>query len=93
MTKTELVSIVAKQVEGVTKKTVAEITDIIFNEITSALEKQEKVQIVSFGTFEVQERAARKGRNPQNPDTVIEIPAKTVAVFRAGKGLKEKVNK
>ena len=44
------------------------------------------------GTFEVQKRAARQGRNPQDPKKVIEIPAKNVPVFRAGKALKEAVN-
>ena len=48
---------------------------------------------MGFGTFEVRNRAARKGRNPQNPEEVIDIPAKKVPAFRAGKMLKEAVNK
>ena len=57
----------------------------------AALAKGDKVQLVGFGTFEVRERAARQGRNPQDPEKVIEIPAKNAPVFRPGKGLKEAV--
>ena len=53
----------------------------------------EKVQLVGFGTFETRERAARSGRNPRKPDETIEIPASKAPVFKAGKGLKELVNK
>ncbi|MCG4735243.1 HU family DNA-binding protein, partial [Casaltella massiliensis] len=48
----------------------------------------EKVQLVGFGTFETRERAARQGRNPRNPEEVIDIPASKAPVFKAGKGLK-----
>ena len=92
MTKTDLVNAVAKSVEGLTKKKAADVVDAVFGEIHEALKKDEKVQIVGFGTFEVQQRAARQGRNPQDPQKVIEIPAKKVPVFRAGKALKETVN-
>ena len=105
VTKTDLINIVAKEVEGVTKKKATEVVEAIFCNIHEALQKDEKVQIVGFGTFEVQvqivgfgtfevqKRAARQGRNPQDPQKVIEIPAKNVPVFRAGKALKEAVNK
>lgn len=53
----------------------------------------DKVQLVGFGTFETRERAARSGRNPRKPEEVIEIPASKAPVFKAGKGLKELVNK
>lgn len=92
MTKTDLVNAVAKTVEGLTKKKAADVVDAVFGEIHGSLQKGEKVQIVGFGTFEVQQRAARQGRNPQDPQKVIEIPAKKVPVFRAGKALKEAVN-
>ncbi len=92
MTKTDLINTVAKEVEGITKKKAAEVVEAIFNDIYTALQKEEKVQIVGFGTFEVQKRAARQGRNPQDPKKVIEIPAKNVPVFRVGKALKEAVN-
>ncbi|MBQ9881377.1 MAG: HU family DNA-binding protein [Synergistes sp.] len=92
MTKTDLISAIAKEVEGITKKKAAEVVEAVFNDIHDSLKKEEKVQIVGFGTFEVQKRAARQGRNPQNPEKVIQIPAKNVPVFRAGKALKEAVN-
>ena len=92
VTKTDLVNAVAKSVEGITKKKAAEVVDAVFIGIHEALNKDDKVQIVGFGTFEVQTRAARQGRNPQDPKKVIEIPEKKVPVFRAGKALKEAVN-
>lgn len=93
MTKTDLVNAVAKSVEGITKKKATEVVDAVFTGIHASLKKADKVQIVGFGTFEVQKRAARQGRNPQDPKKVIQIPAKKVPVFRAGKALKEAVNK
>jgi DNA-binding protein HU-beta len=92
VTKAELAGEVAKEVEGLTKAKTAEVIDAFFQAIHSSLSKGEKVQAVGFGTFEIQQRAARKGRNPQKPTEVIDIPAKTVPVFRAGKALKDAVN-
>jgi len=60
--------------------------------VEGALAKGEKVQLVGFGTFEVRQRAARKGRNPQTK-AEIKIPASKAPVFKAGKALKETVNK
>ena len=68
-------------------------TEKAFTEsVEEALEKGEKVQLVGFGTFETRERAAREGRNPRTKEPIT-IPASTVPVFKAGKELKEKVNK
>lgn len=92
VTKTDLIDRVAKDVEGITKKKAADVVDAVFAQISKTLVEEGKVQIVGFGTFEVQKRAARQGRNPQDPQKVIDIPAKTVPVFRAGKALKESVN-
>jgi DNA-binding protein HU-beta len=92
VTKAELAGEVAKAVEGLTKAKAAQVIDSFFQTIQTSLSKGEKVQAVGFGTFEVQQRAARKGRNPQKPAEVIEIPAKTVPVFHAGKALKDAVN-
>ena len=92
MTKAELANEVVKSVDGLTKKKAAEVVDAVFAAVQGALSKGEKVQAVGFGTFEVQHRSARKGRNPQNPKEEINIPAKKVPVFRAGKALKEAVN-
>ena len=74
VTKTDLVNAVAKSVEGLTKKKAAEVVDAVFEGIHESLKKDDKVQIVGFGTFEVQKRAARQGRNPQRdqpPDDVL----------------------
>ena len=61
--------------------------------VEEALVAGDKVQLVGFGTFETRERAARQGRNPRNPEEVIEIPASKAPVFKAGKSLKEAINK
>lgn len=92
MTKTELVSAVAEAVDGITKKKTAEVVEAVFANIHDTLAKGEKVQVVGFGTFEVRQRAAREGRNPQDPKKVVKIPAKKVPAFSAGKVLKEAVN-
>jgi DNA-binding protein HU-beta len=92
VTKAELSNEVAAAVEGLTKKKAAEVVDAVFHAVQASLAKGEKIQAVGFGTFEVQHRSARKGRNPQNPTQEINIPAKKVPVFRAGKALKDAVN-
>ncbi len=60
--------------------------------VQDALVNNEKVQLVGFGTFETRERAARQGRNPRDPEQVIDIPASKAPVFKAGKGLKDIIN-
>ncbi|MDO5562941.1 MAG: HU family DNA-binding protein [Synergistaceae bacterium] len=91
MTKTDLINAVAASVEGNTKKNVAAVVDAVFGSISASLKKGEKVQLIGFGTFETRKRAAREGRNPQNPKKTIKIPAKTVPAFRPGKALKDLV--
>ena len=91
MNKSELITSMAEKAK-MTKKD-AEIALKAFTEsVEEALEKGEKVQLVGFGTFETRERAAREGRNPRTKEP-ISIAASTVPVFKAGKELKEKVNK
>jgi len=90
VTKAELIAEVAKAT-GLNKKESAAAVGAVFGAIEAALERKEKVQLVGFGTFEVRERAAREGRNPQDPKKVIKIPAKTIPVFRPGKALKDRV--
>lgn len=89
MNKTELVSVVSENTEF-SKKESAQIVDALFASIEEALAKGEKVQLIGFGTFEVRERAARKGRNPQT-GAEIEIPASKVPAFKPGKALKDAV--
>ena len=90
MNKTELIAAVA-EVAGL-KKTEAEKALNAFTSIVEdELKKGEKVQLVGFGTFEVSERAAREGRNPQTGDTIT-IPASKTPKFKAGKAKKDVVN-
>lgn len=87
MNKTELVAKVAEKSE-LTKKDAAKAVDAVFASISESLQDGEKVQIIGFGNFEVRERAARKGRNPQTGQE-IDIPASKVPAFKAGKALKD----
>jgi len=87
--KAELVEQVANQT-GLTRKASREAVDAIVSAITDSLVREEKVTLVGFGTFQVMERKARKGRNPQTGQT-IQIPAKKVPKFKPGQGLREKV--
>ncbi len=90
MNKTELVAKVAEK-SGLTKKDAEKAVNGFFASVEEALVEDDKVQIIGFGTFEVKERAARKGRNPQTGDE-IDIPASKNPVFKAGKALKDAVN-
>lgn len=90
MNKQELVSSVAEK-SGLTKKDSEKAVNAVFASVEEALAKGEKVQLVGFGTFEVRERAARKGRNPQT-GAEIEIAAAKVPAFKAGKALKDSVS-
>ena len=91
MNKTELVANVAEKA-SLTKKDAEKAVNALFSSIEEALVKKDKVQMIGFGTFEVKARAARTGRNPQTGDE-IKIPASKNPVFKAGKALKEAVNK
>ena len=90
MTKAELIAGIAEKLK-VQKKVVTAVVEEFFSYIEGALAKGEKCTFVGFGVFEVKDRAAREGRNPQDPTKVVKIPAKKVPVFRPGKDLKEKV--
>ncbi|MGI6711936.1 MAG: HU family DNA-binding protein [Bacillota bacterium] len=87
--KTELINSVSEKAE-ITKKDAEKVINAVFASINEALVAGEKVQLVGFGTFEVKERAARVGRNPQTGET-INISAAKVPTFKAGKVLKESV--
>ncbi len=91
MNKTELVTAVAEKTE-LTKKDATKAVEAVFDTIQETLANGEKVQLIGFGNFEVRDRAARKGRNPQTGKE-IEIPASKVPAFKAGKALKEAVKK
>jgi DNA-binding protein HU-beta len=87
MNKSELVNKVAEITE-LSKKDAAKAVDAVFDAIAEALQNGEKVQLVGFGNFEVRERSARKGRNPQTGEP-IEIAASKTPAFKPGKSLKE----
>ena len=89
MNKTDLISSIAESA-GLTKKDAEKALSATFDSISGALAKGDKVQLIGFGTFEVRERAARKGRNPATGKE-IKIAASKVPAFKAGKALKEKV--
>lgn len=92
MNKAELVTRMA-QISGLTKKDSEVALNSFMQAVEESLVKEEKVQLVGFGTFETRHRAAREGRNPKNPKEKIQIPASMAPVFKAGKGLKESVSK
>lgn len=89
MNKAELVAAVAAKAE-LSKKDAAEAIDAVLATITDALKNDDKVQVVGFGTFEVRQRAARKGKNPQT-GAAVDIPAAKVPAFKAGKALKDAI--
>ncbi|CEH30006.1 MULTISPECIES: HU family DNA-binding protein [Aneurinibacillus] len=89
MNKTELITKVSEVAE-LTKKDATKAVDAVFDAITEALKDGDKVQLIGFGNFEVRERAARKGRNPQTGEE-IEIAASKVPAFKPGKALKEDI--
>ena len=91
MNKAELIAAIAAKT-GDTKKTAEASVNAFVEVVTDALKEGDKVQLVGFCSFEVRKRAARKGRNPQTKEE-IKIPASKAPVFKAGKALKELVNK
>ena len=91
MNKAELISAVAVKT-GLSKKDSEKAINATFEAITTSLEAGEKVQLVGFGMFDVKERAARIGRNPKTKEA-IEIPASRVPTFKAGKALKDSIDK
>ena len=91
MNKAELIAAIAAKT-GDTKKVAEATVNAFVEKVTDALVEGDKVQLVGFGSFEVRKRAARKGRNPQTKEE-IKIPASKAPVFKAGKALKDLVNK
>ena len=91
MTKAELIAVIAEKA-GMTKKDADAALSATIDTITDTLAKGDKIQLVGFGTFEVRERAARKGINPQSKKEIT-IPATKVPAFKAGRALKDAVAK
>ena len=91
MNKAELVNAMATET-GVSKKDVEKVLNSFINVVSNEMANKGKVQLVGFGTFETRQRAARTGLNPQTKEE-IKIPASKAPVFKAGKALKDLVNK
>lgn len=89
MNKVELIAAVAEKA-GLSKKDAEKAVAAVISSIEGALANGDKVQLIGFGTFEVRERAARTGRNPQTKET-IEIAASKQPVFKAGQALKNAI--
>ncbi len=91
MNKNELISAVA-EATGISKKDTDAVIKATFEAITNALANGEKVQLIGFGTFETRAREARVGINPLTKEKIT-VPASRVPAFKAGKALKDTVNK
>ena len=90
MNRQQLVEALVKET-GASKKDAAKALEAFTETVADALKKNDKVQLVGFGTFEVSERAAREGRNPQTGAT-MKIAASKAPKFKAGKALKDSLN-
>ncbi|QSZ27556.1 HU family DNA-binding protein [Aceticella autotrophica] len=90
MNKADLITKMAEKCD-LTKKDTEKALNAFVDSVQEALKQGERIQLVGFGTFEVRERAERKGRNPQTKEEIT-IPASKAPVFKAGKALKDIVN-
>ena len=91
MTKAELVEKVSSQI-NLTKKQTEVVVNTVFQSITESLSEGKKVELRGFGSFRIRQRNARIGRNPKS-GTQVDVPAKKVPFFKAGKELRELVDK
>ena len=91
MNKSELIDHIASEAD-ISRAAAGRALDASLQAITNSLKQSEPVSLVGFGTFLVRVRAARTGRNPQNPTEPIQIPASKTAAFKPGKALKDALN-
>jgi integration host factor subunit beta len=91
MTKAELVEKVSDKIH-LTKKQTELVVNTVFQSITDSLSDGKKVELRGFGSFRIRERNARVGRNPKS-GAQVDVPAKRVPFFKAGKDLRELVDK
>ncbi|MFQ5354127.1 MAG: integration host factor subunit beta [Thermodesulfobacteriota bacterium] len=92
MTKSELIETVSSKVKTFSKKDVEIIVDSLFGSMSESLSKGEKVEIRGFGSFKIKERSGRQGRNPKSGENIY-IEPKRVPFFKAGKEIRERINK
>lgn len=90
MNKSELIASVSEKA-GLTKKDSEKAVNAVFSSIEESLVAMDKVQLIGFGSFEIKEREARSGRNPQTGEEIL-IPASKNPIFKSGKLLKDAVN-
>jgi integration host factor subunit beta len=91
MTKSELITYVTEQNPHLYQRDVERIVTTIFDEISSALTRGDRVELRGFGAFSIKQRNARTGRNPRT-GTTVEVPAKRVPYFKTGKQLRNMLN-
>ncbi len=91
MVKSELIKVLSEQYPHLRQKHIVKIVDVIFEEISKALQNGNRVELRGFGAFSVRERKARMGRNPRTGEPV-QVERKNVPFFRTGKNLREKLN-
>lgn len=92
MTKSGLIEQVAERTPHISKKDTEVVVNTIFDAMTDALRRGERIEIRGFGSFQVKVREARDGRNPKTGD-MVNIPAKRTPFFKVGKELKEMVDR
>ena len=91
MIRSELIQKIADENPHLTQRHVERIVNTVFEEIIEALAKGDRVELRGFGAFSTREREARSGRNPRTGETV-DVPAKRVPYFKAGKEIRERLN-
>ena len=91
MTKSELVEKIVESNSVLTRKESELVVNLVFDAMSAALRKGEKVEIRGFGSFTIRERGPREARNPKSGE-VVRIPAKRTPFFKTGKELRERVN-
>ena len=91
MIKSELIALLAEENQHLYQRDVERIVATLFDEITEALARGERVELRGFGAFSVKKRDARTGRNPRTGDAV-DVPEKYVPFFKTGKELRERMN-
>ncbi len=92
MTRSELIDAVSAKTDSFTRKDIETIVSTLFQSIADGLANNEKIEIRGFGSFKVKSREGRKGRNPKSGDGIF-IDSKKVPFFKAGKELKERVDR
>lgn len=91
MIKSQLIQLLADENPHLFQRDVERIVSSVFDEITEALARGDRVELRGFGAFSVKQRDARKGRNPRTGDAV-DVPAKRVPFFKTGKDLRDRMN-